>query len=62
MQDEYVNGDAMIREEIEKCERIIEDVRSGRFEMGETYPIDRDKQIASLEARIANLRSQLSGG
>lgn len=60
MQDEYVNGDAMIREEIEKCERIIEDVRARRFAMGETYPIDRDKQIASQEARIANLRSQLS--
>lgn len=50
MQDEYVNGDAMIREEIEKRERIIEDIRSGGFVMGDTLPVDRDKQIASLEA------------
>jgi hypothetical protein len=58
----YLDGDAMLREEIEKCERIIEDIRSGGFVMGDTYPVDRDNQIASLEARIANLRSQLSGG
>jgi len=58
----YVNGDAMLREEIEKRERIIEDIRSGGFVVGDAYPVDRDKQIASLEAQIADLRDQLSGG
>ncbi|WP_395648020.1 hypothetical protein [Terricaulis sp.] len=63
MQNEYVNGDAMIREEIEKLERWIEDAKVGGPVVGDLEDgpkVDRAKYIASLEARIADLRRQLS--